>query len=172
MVCHTYMPVSPHAAPSSEEIAHIAITGIKEALRMYPPVPVGVPRVVPNQASGQNMPGSPVPSGTRVSVHHYATYRSPDNFRDPNDFIPERWLGDALYEGDNRECFRPFAAGARDCLGQTMAMCEMQLIMARVLFRFHLEAYEDAEGLSRWSQQKAFVLWEKKPLKCRLVRSA
>ena len=118
------------------------------------------------------MPGNPVPPTTRVSVHHYATYRSQDNFRDPDNFVPERWLGDPLYANDNRECFRPFAAGPRDCLGQTMAMCEMQLIMAKVLFRFNVEACEELDALERWSQQKAFVLWEKKPLKCRLTRSA
>ncbi|KAL7796670.1 averantin oxidoreductase [Trichoderma ceciliae] len=139
---------------------------IKEALRLYPPVPVGVPRVVPNNASGMNMPGGPVPAGTRVSVHHYSTYRSADNFRDPDSFVPERWLNDPVYTGDNRECCRPFAFGPRDCLGQNMALHEMQLILARFFFKFNIEM---CEGISDWDEQNAFVLWEKKPLMCRLT---
>lgn len=112
------------------------------------------------------MPGDSVPAGTRVSVHHYATYRSSTNFRDPDSFVPERWLDDPIYQGDNRECFRPFAVGPRDCLGQSMALHEMQLILARIFFRFNMEICEDNFD---WDDQKAFVLWEKKPLMCRLA---
>ena len=112
------------------------------------------------------MPGDAVPAGTRVSVHHYATYRSPSNFRNPDSFVPERWLNDCAYSSDNRECFRPFAFGPRDCLGQSMAIHEMQLILARVIFRFNLETCEED---SNWDDQRAFVLWEKKPLRCRLT---
>ncbi|KAH8651059.1 cytochrome P450 [Xylariales sp. PMI_506] len=138
---------------------------IKEALRLYPPVPVGIPRVVPSIASGQIMPGYPVAHGTRVSVHHYATYRSAANFRDPDRFVPERWLGDSAYLGDRRECFQPFAFGPRDCIGQSMAMHEVRLIVAKLLFKFNLEICEES---SNWDDQRAFVLWEKKPLMCKL----
>lgn len=116
------------------------------------------------------MPGGPVPAGTRVSVHHYATYRSPINFRDPDHFIPKRWLNDSTYSNDNRKCFQPFSIGSRDCLGQIIALQEMQLILARLFFNFNLEACK--ESLTSWDQQKAFVLWEKKPLMCRLTRAA
>ena len=101
-----------------------------------------------------------------MSVHHYATYRSPDNFRDPDNFVPERWLNDPAYSNDNRSCFRPFAVGPRDCLGQSMANHEIQLIIARVLFKFNLESCDENAD---WDDQKAFVLWEKKPLMCRLT---
>ncbi|KAH7303423.1 cytochrome P450 [Stachybotrys elegans] len=139
---------------------------IKEALRLYPPVPVGVPRVVPSVEAGRNLPGGPVPTGTRVSVHHFSTYHSPTNFRDPDSFVPERWLNDPTYNCDNRSCFRPFAIGPRDCLGQGMAMHEMQLLVASVLLKFNMELCEDS---LQWDDQRAFVLWEKKPLMCRLT---
>lgn len=148
------------------DCANAPSPGIKEALRLFPPVPVGVPRVVPDTLSGQGLPHGSVPAGTRVSVHHYATYHSPFNFRDPESFLPERWLGDSLYRGDNRECFHPFAIGPRDCLGQNMAMYEMQLVMARMLYKFNMEPYDEGQ-LQGWDRAKAFVLWEKKPLMCR-----
>ena len=140
------------------------VTGIKEALRLFPPVPVGVPRVVPSTALGQTMPGRSVPADTRVSVHHYATYHSPANFRNPDSFVPERWLNDPAYKDDNRDCWRPFAVGPRDCVGQNMAMYEMQFVLARLFFKFDLEGSEANKG---WENQRAFILWEKKPLMCR-----
>jgi len=33
--------------------------------------------------------------GTTVSVSSWAASHNPVNFRDPDDFIPERWLDDA-----------------------------------------------------------------------------
>jgi cytochrome P450 len=83
--------------------------------------------------------------------------------------MPERWLGDPAYRDDRRECFQPFAYGPRDCLGQNMALHEMRLIIARLFFKFNLELCEES---SRWDDQKAFVLWEKKPLMCRLAVAA
>lgn len=155
-----------HLPAYSIGLANTPFPGIKEALRLFPPVPVGVPRVVPNAESGQALPHEPVPAGTRVSVHHFATYHSPSNFRDPDSFVPERWLGDPLYKADNRECFHPFGFGPRDCMGQSVAMYEMQLIMARVLYKFNMEAYDEGQSKG-WDEAKAFVLWEKKPLMCR-----
>ncbi|KAI1325214.1 cytochrome P450 [Xylariaceae sp. FL0255] len=137
---------------------------IQEALRLYPPVPVGVPRVVPDP--GQTIAGEWVAGGTRVSVHHYSTYHSPSNFVDPNAFRPERWLGDAKYKDDRREVVQPFAVGPRDCIGRNMAMHEMRLILALVYFKFDLELSLESR---EWTSQKAFVLWDKKPLMCRLT---
>ncbi|KAK8061941.1 hypothetical protein PG994_008307 [Apiospora phragmitis] len=142
---------------------------IQEALRLYPPVPVGVPRVVAK--AGEHIGGQWVAPGTRVSVHHYATYRSPLNFRDPDTFAPERWLrdtdsdADSLYKDDRRGSCQPFAYGPRDCLGRNLAMHEMRYNMARVLFNFDLRLSPESEG---WNGQKAFILWEKKPLMCTL----
>jgi len=142
------------------------VTGIQEALRMYPPVPVGVPREVP--APGKEILGRWVAPGTRVSVHHYATYRWPANFAEPDQFLPERHLTAGAGDGDRREALQPFGFGPRNCIGQNMAMHEMRLIMACLLLKFDLELCDpDAD----WLDQRAFVLWEKLPLMCH-VREA
>lgn len=131
---------------------------------MYPPVPAGVPRVV--HPAGQNILGKWVAGGTRVSVHHWSTYRSAENFHNPNHFAPERWTrSDAVYNNDRRESFQAFGYGSRNCLGQNMAMHEMRLIISKVLYNFDLKL-SDPSAL--WTDQKAFVLWEKKPLMCQI----
>lgn len=40
------------------------------------------------------------------------------NFRDPEMFVPERWLGDPRYDGDAKEVLQPFSIGPRNCLGK------------------------------------------------------
>lgn len=147
--------------------------GIQEGLRLYPPVPVGVPRVVGDV--GQMIGGQWVAPGTRVSVHHYATYRCPQNFKYPDTFAPERWLSSSgtdassPYKDDRRESYQPFAYGPRDCLGRNLAMHEMRYILARVLFNFDLTLCQESKG---WDGQRAFILWEKKSLLCTLQAAA
>lgn len=135
--------------------------GIQEGLRMYPPIPINVPRVVP--AGGRSISGRWVAPGTRVSVSHYTTYRYSENFKNPDTFVPERWLGDPVYRDDRRKALQPFAMGPRNCLGQNMAMHEMRIILAKVFYNFDLEIDNSNLG---WIDQKNFALWEKGPLKC------
>ncbi|KAI5925904.1 cytochrome P450 [Camillea tinctor] len=136
---------------------------LKEGLRIYPPIPVGSPRVV--SGGGQIITGRWVPSGTRVSVHHWSTYHSPANFKNHGSFVPERWLGDPLYANDKLDAHQPFSWGPRNCLGQSMAMHEMRINLAKVLFSFDLELCDESQN---WQDQLVFSLWEKKPLMCRI----
>lgn len=108
---------------------------IEEGLRLYPPVPVAFSRrTLPG---GNVIDGHVVPENvgrirhhllnhnadqstkTTVGVDHWATYRSNDNFRDPETFIPERWLGDPVYADDQRAALQPFSYGPRNCIGKT-----------------------------------------------------
>lgn len=137
-------------------------------MRLYPPVPAGVPRAVHKQ--GQNILGTWVPGGTRASVHHWSTYRSPRNFRDPNAFAPERWMAgrNDTYASDSRESFQPFGYGSRACVGQNMTLFEMRVIVCKVLLGLDFAL---ADPRDVWTEQKAFVLWEKKPLMCRVAKA-
>ncbi|KAL1595171.1 hypothetical protein SLS60_009859 [Paraconiothyrium brasiliense] len=91
---------------------------IEEGLRIYPPVPGTIPRETPN--AGANVAGRWIPGGTIVSIAHYAAYHSASNFRDPDSFVPERWLpeGQQEYGSDNKEVVNPFSYGPRNCLGK------------------------------------------------------
>jgi cytochrome P450 len=136
---------------------------IKEALRVYPPVPIGSPRVV--SPGGQRILGKYIPAATRVSVHHWSTYHSESNFKDADLFVPERWLKtEARYAGDALEAHQPFAFGPRNCLGQNMAMHEMRLILATLLFNFDFELCSESRN---WADQRSFALWIKNPLMVR-----
>ncbi len=76
---------------------------ISESLRMHPPLPAGIHRLVPE--GGAMIDGKFVTAGTDVHVPHWVAYRSAVNFRDPDNFAPERWMGDERYAADNRDAF-------------------------------------------------------------------
>jgi cytochrome P450 len=65
---------------------------LKEGLRVYPPVHIGSPRVVP--VGSLQVLDIWIPQDTWVSVHHYSTYHSQENFTDPDKFVPERWIAE------------------------------------------------------------------------------
>jgi len=141
---------------------------ISEALRVYPPLPAAVPRFVgANVGASTEILGRQVPSGTRLSVHHWASSHSPDNFTNPDTFVPERWLGtDERYKNDKLQGAQPFSFGPRNCIGQNMALHEMRMIAAKVLFNFDLELCSKNDN---WLDQRVFVLWEKRNLMCKLT---
>ncbi|KAK3634500.1 hypothetical protein LTR56_015228 [Elasticomyces elasticus] len=137
---------------------------LHEGLRMYPPLPILVPRVVPD--GGMKIDDYWVPGGTVVGVHHYATYRSEAHFRHANEFRPERWLGDPEFASDHLDTLEVFSVGPRNCLGQNLAWHEMRLLLATVVLNFDLELCEENDN---WIEQRVYTLWEKKPLMCNLV---
>lgn len=105
-------------------------------------------------------------------MYQWATFRNPDNFVEPESFIPERWLpaGHPRYEerfkADNRAVFKPFSHGSRDCIGKNLAYGEMRLMIARLLYRFDFELAFEQDG---WhDSQRTFIVWEKGPLYLRL----
>ncbi|KAF1940511.1 cytochrome P450 46A1 [Clathrospora elynae] len=132
---------------------------ISEALRMYPPVPNGMPHLTPRD--GSTVCGEFVPAKTIVSVPQFAICISPKLFKDPLSFVPERWTGDARFAADDRSASQPFSIGPRDCLGKNMAYHEIRLVLTKVLWNFDLELSEENKG---WLEQQVFVLWQKTPL--------
>ena len=106
---------------------------VSEGLRMYPPFPEGLPRLTPRQ--GALIGGQWVPGGvsedisnlrslliiifqTYVQFSTHAAHRSTANFKDPDVFFPERWLGDKQFATDIKEASQPFSLGPRSCIGR------------------------------------------------------
>lgn len=90
---------------------------IEETLRLYPPVPSALVRVA---ASSGDIAGHFVPQGTKVGIPMWTAYHHPDNFVDPDAFVPERWLPDhdPKYDADRKDVFHPFSFGKRACIGK------------------------------------------------------
>ncbi|WDK16631.1 cytochrome P450 [Colletotrichum graminicola] len=132
---------------------------LDESMRLYPVVPIGLTRIV--KPGGDYICGRFVPGGTRVLVSQWPMYHNEKHFAQPESFIPERWLGDARFTDDYKSALQPFSVGPRNCIGRNLAMSEMRVILARVIWNFDMEIAEDSRN---WTEQELFGLWKKGPL--------
>lgn len=110
---------------------------IHEALRLFPPSAASQQRIVP--PGGATIDGYYVPAGKTVAVSPWAATRSRLNFKEPDMFRPERWLGDEKFSNDLLNASLPFGTGPRVCVGKNLAYLEMRLILSHLLWNFDVE---------------------------------
>ncbi|KAF2500060.1 cytochrome P450 [Lophium mytilinum] len=110
---------------------------IDEAMRMSPSVGLALSREVPTGGAVVN--GEFIPGGCEVGVPIYSVHHNEDYFADPFKYNPDRWLvekGASTQQAiDQTSAFVPFSTGPRGCIGKGVALVEMMLTMAVVLYR-------------------------------------
>ncbi|KAJ1295516.1 hypothetical protein BS78_01G230200 [Paspalum vaginatum] len=106
---------------------------IKETLRMHPPGSL-VPRVCFDDLKIQ---GYDVPQGTTVLTNVYAISRDPKYWKNPDMFMPERFLVDTAfdYKGFDFE-YTPFGTSRRICPGMNFATANIEIALASLLYHF------------------------------------
>ncbi|KAK5633795.1 hypothetical protein RRF57_009509 [Xylaria bambusicola] len=140
---------------------------IDETLRLFPQTGAPSLRLTDKRAT---IVGIPVPENTVVGIWPWALYRAAALWTDPDGFHPERFLGDPSFANDTRESFKPFFTGSRDCIGQNLALIEMRLILAHMVFSFDMKRTADS-STKGWvhKQKNLFIVWEKSPFPVELV---
>ncbi|KIW53987.1 hypothetical protein PV05_06386 [Exophiala xenobiotica] len=104
---------------------------VKEGLRCFPPIPMSMPRFVPQ--GGSTIDGYFIPGGTVVSCQPYTIHKDPNVFPQPLEFQPERWLDrDAQALAERNRWFFAFGVGGRGCLGRHLAIAEMKILLREV----------------------------------------
>ena len=73
-----------------------------------------------------------------IYISLYAIHRLPAIWPNPDEFDPERFLPERSV-GRPRFAFIPFAAGHRNCIGASMAVVELKLVIALIAQRFALD---------------------------------
>lgn len=104
---------------------------IEETLRLYPPVYILGRKVEQDDV----LCGYRIPKGTSVDVSPFAMHRLPEFWERPNDFVPERFASEEQAKRP-RGLYIPFLAGPRQCIGNSFALMEAQLIVATLAQRF------------------------------------
>ncbi|KAJ5657906.1 uncharacterized protein N7484_001555 [Penicillium longicatenatum] len=121
---------------------------INETLRLAPSVSTTIPRTV--LKGGIVIDQEFIPEGTMVGTTTYAIQRNPNYFTAPDEFRPQRWIVDAEAGVDEesieiaKKAFCPFSVGARSCVGWKLAWTELNLAVARTLFRYDMRLAPDA----------------------------
>lgn len=119
--------------PSFEDLAKLSYTKrvIQETMRCYTLV-LQIPRVA---ARDDIIDGYRIRAGETILVSPHALHMSPAFWDRPVQFDPDRFLPERS-EGRPRFAYLPFGGGPRQCIGNLLAMMEMQIVLAVVLPRF------------------------------------
>ncbi|CAE6468594.1 unnamed protein product [Rhizoctonia solani] len=129
---------SAHGIPSFEQVKNLPYLNacIKEALRLYSTLGIGLPRVVPAGKS-LTVSGETFNEGSVISVPSYSTNRSSVWGAEPEEYRPERWLENGS-ESLNKY-YVPFSTGPRACLGRNLATMDLALISATFFRRYDVQ---------------------------------
>ncbi|XP_065349171.1 probable cytochrome P450 301a1, mitochondrial isoform X1 [Cloeon dipterum] len=109
---------------------------IKESMRLLPVVTANA-RTTTEEIILSNYK---IPPKVDVLLANGLMSRFSEHFREPEKFIPERWIrGHEQEEKANPFVTLPFGHGARKCIGMRFAQLEMEIILAKMMRRFRWE---------------------------------
>ncbi|KAG4415830.1 hypothetical protein IFR04_011010 [Cadophora malorum] len=116
---------------------------IMETLRLWPPLPTGVGRIVP--AGGLTIAGRYIPGGTTILAPRYSIARLESCFEKADEFIPERWTTRPEMVIDKR-AYNPFSMGRYSCVGQRLAIRKISHLTALLVSKYTVEFGPDDDG--------------------------
>lgn len=110
----------------------------REALRLYPPVPM----MVRECTRPEEFRGRDVRPGAQVVLSPWHLHRHDRLWDRPDDFDPARWQTE---NGKTcmRDAYMPFSSGPRVCTGAGFAMVEGPLLLAMLMRAFRFDLVED-----------------------------
>ncbi len=106
---------------------------VDETMRLYPPV-----FLIARAAAGPDtVAGRPVKNKDVILIAPWLLHRHEKLWRDPNAFIPSRFMPGA--PPADRFAYLPFGVGARVCIGAHFAPVEATLALAKIVGAFRIE---------------------------------
>ncbi|HKF39034.1 MAG TPA: cytochrome P450 [Ktedonobacteraceae bacterium] len=122
-------------APTVEQLDALPYTRmvIQETMRLYGPT-FGTTR---HAIAADEIGGYHIPANSVIFTCQYCTHRHPEFWENPEEFDPERFTPERS-AGRPRFAYFPFGGGPRQCIGNSFAMMEAQLVLATVVQRFRL----------------------------------
>ncbi len=119
--------------PTADDAPNLPYTRmiIDETLRLYPAAWAMSRGVVDDDDIG----GYRIRKGAIMVLSPYVTHRRPDVWDSPEGFDPERFTPEKV-AARPRYAYFPFGGGPRQCIGNTFALMEAQLVLATVAQRY------------------------------------
>ena len=127
------------ANPGFSDLSKLGFTRdvFREALRLYPPVPM----MVREAAQAERFRDREVPRGAQIVLSPWHLHRQTRLWDNPDGFDPARWQTPAG-RASARDAYLPFSAGPRVCPGAGFAMAEGVLLMSAIVGAFRLSPME------------------------------
>ena len=110
---------------------------LNESMRLYPPAWITDRQNLEDDSLGLFK----IKKDTLIGVSFYELHRNPKYWNDPDEFIPERFLGEQRKE--SMKYFYPFGAGPRMCIGTGFAIYEMCLTISQIIKMYFIKSNDD-----------------------------
>ncbi|XP_073147025.1 6,7,8-trihydroxycoumarin synthase-like [Henckelia pumila] len=109
-----------------------------ESLRLYPPAPLLYRKQIMQAGECVLLNDYKVEPGTSVIINGWAISRDPEIWENPEEFVPERFMGDDQVFAARMGGLEmiPFGGGRRGCPGMGMGMVSIQVALANLLYSF------------------------------------
>jgi sterol 14-demethylase len=134
---------------NGEEVSYQALramprleAAIKEALRLHPPL-ILVLRVAKHDLE---VGGYRIAAGKLVGATLAVSNRIPEDFPDPDTFVPGRYLEPRQEDLANPWTWIPFGAGRHRCVGAPFAMMQLKAIFSVLLRNWTFELAQPADS--------------------------
>ncbi|KAF2260598.1 putative benzoate 4-monooxygenase cytochrome P450 [Lojkania enalia] len=124
---------------------------INEVLRLHPSVPTGGYRETPPE--GLDIAGTWIPGNTTIIAPRYTIGRLERLYKQPEEFIPERWYSRPELVLDKKS-FNPFNIGRYSCIGKNLALAEIRFVTALLVSKYHITLAPGEDGISVWKDMK------------------
>ncbi|MED6182044.1 hypothetical protein PIB30_025120 [Stylosanthes scabra] len=136
---------------------------VKETFRLHPPFPL-----IPHKSKEDvELCGFNVPKNAQVLINIWGVGRDPSIWRNPNEFVPERFLESKIdYQGNDCELI-PFSAGRRMCPGLPLAYRGVHTVLGSLLHCYDWKLVNNGEkekGLDMFDEKFGLSLHKAKPL--------
>ncbi|MCD0468469.1 cytochrome P450 [Flavobacterium sp. JAS] len=110
---------------------------LNESMRLYPPAWITDRQNVEDDTIAEYN----IKKGTLIGVSFYELHRNPKYWENPEEFNPERFLGEQKKQ--SMQYFYPFGAGPRMCIGSGFAIYEMCLTLSQIVKKYVIKADKD-----------------------------
>lgn len=110
---------------------------LNESMRLYPPAWITDRQNLEDDSLSQFK----IKKNTLIGVSFYELHRNPKYWNNPDEFIPERFLGEQKKE--SMQYFYPFGAGPRMCIGTGFAIYEMCLTISQIVKKYTIKSNND-----------------------------
>ncbi len=117
-------------------------SAIKEALRLHPPLILLLRMAMEDLAYG----GVRIAAGKFVAASPAISNRIPEDFPEPDDFVPARYLEPREEDRANPWTWIPFGAGRHRCVGASFALMQLKAIFSVLLEGWEFEAVQPLES--------------------------
>jgi cytochrome P450 len=131
--------VESQTSNSIEQLQKMIYTNavLNESMRLYPPAWITDRQNLEDDSLAEFK----IKRNTLIGVSFYELHRNPKYWNNPDEFIPDRFLGEQKKK--SMQYFYPFGAGPRMCIGTGFAIYEMCLTISQIVKKYIIKSGND-----------------------------